>query len=118
VVPLRSQWGIYSIQATDVICPLVPGNRAYGTVGIFISGYAKSATDLVSCTLMTTDHYGNLISTKKVELPGNVSPGLLTRTGYAYNNPGSYYYNLQCHIPAQSTYGFSYLTTAYLWFAY
>jgi hypothetical protein len=118
VIPLRSQWGIYSIQATDVICPLVPHNQNYGTVGIYITGYAYSPTDLVSCTLTTTDQAGTLISSKKVELPGNISPGLLTRTGYAYNTPGSYYYSFQCHLPAQSKYGFSYLTAAYLWFAY
>jgi hypothetical protein len=118
VIPLRSQWGIYSIQATDVICPVVPANRVYGTVGISITGYAYSPSDLVSCTLTTTDIGGRLISAKKVELPGNVSPSLLNRVGYAYNTPGSYFYSFQCHLPAQSTYGFSYLTSAYLFFAY
>jgi hypothetical protein len=118
VIPMRSQWGINSIQATDVICPLVPANKLYGTVGIYITGYAYSPIDLVSCTLTTTDQAGTLISSKKVELPGNVSPSLLNRTGYAYNTPGSYYYSLQCHLPAQSKYGLSYLTSAYLWFAY
>lgn len=118
VLPMRSQWGIYSIQATDVICPLVPANRAYGTVGISVTGYAYSPTDLVSCTLNTTNQAGSLISTKKVALPGNVSPSQLNGQGYAYNTPGSYYYYLQCHLPAQSTYGFSYLSSVYLWFAY
>lgn len=96
--------------ALAAFCPIVLPSHGYTYGYILVSGYNRSSTDQLFCTITSTGQDGNNSLQGKATLTQN--QGSLQQAAVTIN-PNALYsiFSLQCHIPAQTGSGFSHLTS-------
>jgi hypothetical protein len=112
--PKYSQNGIYAsgAAAIDVTCPItVDGHVEHSETYMYIYGHSRSANDRVSCTIMTSDAFGqrnNLFRYQRIEVPSTGSPASAGSAvlKFFFREPLSVF----CRLPAPTSAGNSYLT--------
>jgi hypothetical protein len=100
--PLSTHFGIGSVDTTpvDVTCPVpyaLPPMDFVTSGSLQVTGYSRSSTDHVACSLTGTNMWGTVVGTGTASLPLNQGAGQFS-TGSASFNAASNM-ALTCHIP-------------------
>jgi hypothetical protein len=109
-VPQYANFGVTALSsALQVVCPLSLPAQSYTYAYIFVEGYNRSGTDHVSCTIMGTAPDGTNASSSNAALPLNQSASQFNTTSIS-PAAGNGLLSLQCHLPAPTASGYSYLS--------
>lgn len=109
----RNQWGVMNTSTSSsatVNCPFyLPFNASLRVNNVYVTVYDRHPNASVSCTLMGVDLAGNTLWTRSASSTGSGA----SHQFLSFSPPSSFTHtmNMSCSIPANTSSGFSHVTT-------